>query len=129
MRKMKKPVKKKKKRWSTKREYVRLIKDIAEATRSDSKHAQNLAALLSAMRGPDNGDNKLKAQTTTVIRNRLKWKCGSMLDSRKPLSHIGTALADEIERTIPATSVGKHFRRHIEEAVQALKHFGFTEVR
>jgi hypothetical protein len=101
----------------TKAQVKRLIREIAKATQGSDKTSEHFAALLSAMRGPDDNDLTLKDATTCVIRTRLKWRCGSWGQNR-PLKLV-------LEHRKNAES--HHFRTHIYLAVQALEYFGYGD--
>lgn len=101
----------------TKREYVKLIKQISKATH-DPKYGQNFANLLSAMRGPDNEDFHMKEATTEVIRRKLRWKCGLMRDG---------AIVDVEGDVRRNYAMYPHFYAHIGHAITALKIFGFDK--
>lgn len=102
-------------KWNSKRAYQRLIKEISQATMAGTisydyrrSHAVNFAALLSAMRGPDNEDESLKEITTARIRQAVGWRCGIMREGAP----------ENVERGEP------HFVAHINNAKRALRHFG-----
>lgn len=56
----------------------RILKDIVEIFNTDVNHsstvANNLWAVLSALRGPDNSDYSLKQETTAKIRGAIGIK-------------------------------------------------------
>lgn len=96
-------------KWRSKRTYQRLIKEVSQATLAGNLHAQSFAALLSAMRGPDNQDEALKEITTARIRQAAGWRCGIMRD--------GAPATIRLEQE-------PHFVVHVNSAKRALRHFG-----
>ncbi len=130
---MKKTTKKKSKAFATWREYRDLIRQIAKATDSDSQYAIHFAALLSAMRGPDDANDGLKAITTSVIRNRLGWHCGFMTDRGEDIETVRGYVRKESSTRLLHEYVkvaGRdHFASHINTAIDALKAFGFDEFK
>ena len=100
----------------TKADYRKLITQIAKAT-ADREYGLHFASLLSAMRGPDDGNPNIKAHTTVRIRGQLRWRCGAIA---QPPSNVNgwNQLVDTAR-----VSSSHHFASHIESAVKALRTF------
>jgi len=100
----------------TKRHYKKLIKEIAKATQQNDDNSKHFAALLSAMRGPDDNNPTIKQETTEPIRYVLGWICGEMC----PISKKGWQKMESYKEVVADSP---HFSNHILWAFRALKYF------
>ena len=105
----------------TKGDFRKLIRLVARAT-CNQKYGSEMAALLSAMRGPDDSNYADKDRITVQIRGAVGWLCGNM-----PSVH-GQKNLDEIRDNIDAVRrLGRqsgHYLTHADTAVDALMTFG-----
>jgi hypothetical protein len=95
---------------------LKIIVFVLTKTGSDTSRA--LWDILTALRGPDNENVRLKGKTTEKIRRLIGL---NRRFSRACVSRFATI--EEIEKNISETgaSVSWHFKSHICEAVLALK--------
>jgi hypothetical protein len=91
---------------------------------SDPKTAKDLWAILTALRGPDNGDNKSKDLTTALIRAKvvpLASDCvGAICHDHDLWEDAGKRRVDAIELSYNQINGIPHFFTHAKWAFEAL---------
>jgi len=106
-------------KYTKKAEYRKLIREIERALAGS--YGSAFGEIITAMRGPDDGNHKLKSDTTIPIRSAAGWHCGLMTWEEINLDKVLRA------NNIPWGS--GHFRAHINKAVDALRLFRLTTNR
>lgn len=103
-----------------------ILDQIDEVLCEDHAAARKLWSILTALRGPDDGNDELKTRTTAIIRAKAFPKFADVYDLdvilRKKFNHMGVEVnpdkADWDKQFDQAS--GKHFRQHAEYAMCAL---------
>ena len=107
---------------------LQLIDEVLAAGGVDGK---NLWGILTALRGPDNGNNEMKERTTCVIRRLALPRTTSAAQGTTPWpngyrngAYFGSPRVVETVPKLDWFSDDEHFQTHICHATHALRDLG-----
>lgn len=111
-------------------ETVKEVLEIIDAfLMRDDHESRDLWRILTALRGPDNDDERLKKTTTAVIRSKAFPRCHNKFSQGGAFYSVNGAIfakREQLEAGVDHTILGSienggwHFASHIESAESAL---------
>lgn len=105
--------------------FRRVLRDIESyilrEAKLESGEGRKLWDVLTALRGPDDGDVTVKAQTTEIVRSAAFPKLAKASFSKFSSNQTGALFAElPVGKINLVRTTTGHFKRHIEDAANAL---------